>query len=243
MCTVTYIPLKDGFVLTSSRDEKVQRPTLKPKAYLHHKALLVYPKDEIANGTWIAASNKNRIACLLNGAFQNHEKKDYYTKSRGQVLIDCFEYNSFEVALENLDLAGVEPFTLLLIDYSNEIVFYQLVWDGVRKHIQSKPNHVPQIWSSATLYSQQNRETRKSWFDNWIENHKDNIDFDILSFHTTKHSDIESNEIVMKRENDLQTVSVTQIILNAQYESFSYHDLVDASKTILNLSELVCTQE
>lgn len=243
MCTVTYIPLKDGFVLTSSRDEKVHRPTLKPKAYLHNEALLIYPKDEIANGTWIAASNKNRIACLLNGAFQNHEKKDYYTKSRGQVLIDCFEYNSFEEALENLGLAGVEPFTLLLIDYSNEIVFYQLVWDGVRKHIQSKPNHVPQIWSSATLYSQQNRETRKSWFDNWIENHKDNIDFDILNFHTTKHSDIESNEIIMKRENDLQTVSVTQIILNAQYESFSYYDLVDENKTTLNLSELLCTQE
>lgn len=92
MCTVIYIPLNDGFVLTSSRDEKVHRPTLKPKAYLHKNNILVYPKDEIANVTWIAASNKNRIACLLNGAYQNHERKDYYSKSRGQVLIDCFEY-------------------------------------------------------------------------------------------------------------------------------------------------------
>lgn len=243
MCTVTYIPLKEGFVLTSSRDEKVHRPTLKPKVYNHNDTLLVYAKDKIASGTWIAASNKNKIACLLNGAFQNHVKKAYYTKSRGQVLIDCFEYNSFEEALENMDLAGVEPFTLLLIDYSDEIVFYQLVWDGVRKHIQSKPNDVTQIWSSATLYSPQDRAIRNIWFDNWIENHKDKIDFDILNFHTTKHSDIESNEIIMKRENDLQTVSVTQIIVNAQYESFFYHDMVDESKTTLNLSELLCTQE
>lgn len=140
-------------------------------------------------------------------------------------------------------MAGVEPFTLLLIDYSNEIVFQQLVWDGVKKHIQLKPFHLPQIWSSATLYSQQARETRKIWFDNWIENHKDNIDLDILNFHTTKHSNFETNDIVMKRENDIQTVSVSQIILNAQHESFFYHDLVDESKTTLNISELVCTQE
>lgn len=243
MCTVTYIPRNDGFVLTSSRDEKVKRPTLKPKVYLHNQVLLVYPKDEIAHGTWIAASNNKKIACLLNGAFRNHEKKDYYSKSRGQILINCFEYPSFLEAIENLDLSNVEPFTLLLLDYSNEINFYQLVWDGEKKHVQSIPNNLPQIWSSVTLYSKKDREMRRIWFNNWIENHKNHNNFDILNFHKTKHSTIDSNDIVMKRENDLQTVSISQIKIYAEYQTFYYHDMIDESITTLNLSELVCTQE
>lgn len=243
MCTVTYITLNDGFVLTSSRDENVNRPTFKPKAYLHSQELLVYPKDKIAHGTWIAASNKNKIACLLNGAFENHEKKDYYSKSRGQILIDCFEYPSFQEAIKSLDLLNVEPFTLLLLDYNKEFNFYQLVWDGEKKHVESIPYNLPRIWSSATLYSKQDREMRRTWFNNWIEHHKNHDIFDILNFHKTKHSSKASNDIVMKRENNLQTVSISQIKINAEYQTFYYYDMIDKSITSFNLSELACTQE
>lgn len=243
MCTVTYIPIQKGFILTSSRDEKLHRPTLKPKAYNHNETILVYPKDEIANGTWISASNKNRVACLLNGAFENHEKNTYYSKSRGQVLIDCFRFNSFKDALEHLDLKDIEPFTLLLIDYNNEILFYELKWDGEIKHIQLISNHFPHIWSSATLYTQEDRQLRKNWFDKWLKMHNTSIDLNILNFHTTKHSIIESNDIIMKRKNDLQTISISQISITDKSESFLYYDLIDNSKTTLTLSDYLCTQE
>lgn len=239
MCTVTYIPLQDGFVLTSSRDEQVFRPTLKPQVYAHNNAKLIYPKDEVAAGTWIATGNNNKVACLLNGAFTSHFKETNYTKSRGLVLLDFFEYHTFPEAIESVNLNGIEPFTLLLIDYNNDIMFHQLVWDGTKKHIEKVNKNIPQIWSSATLYSMSARVLRKTWFDNWVNANTQQTDHDILNFHTVKHGNIESNDILMKGENNLQTVSVSQIKIAAGNRSFFYFDLKDLSKTNINLSEIV----
>ncbi|MBK9018424.1 MAG: NRDE family protein [Saprospiraceae bacterium] len=36
-------------------------------------ASLIFPRDTAAGGTWIAASDTNRVACLLNGAFVKHK--------------------------------------------------------------------------------------------------------------------------------------------------------------------------
>jgi uncharacterized protein with NRDE domain len=83
MCTVTYIPQSQGFIITSSRDEKLQRLTLQPAIYEHFVSEIVYPKDKMAGGTWIAVNMQNHIGCLINGAFENHQKQDHYQKSRG----------------------------------------------------------------------------------------------------------------------------------------------------------------
>lgn len=238
MCTVTYIPLSDGFILTSSRDEQVFRPTSKPKVYEHNKVKLIYPKDEVASGTWIAASNNNKVACLLNGAFTGHFKEGNYQKSRGLILLDFFEYTTFTDAIESIELSKIEPFTLLLIDYKHNIVFHQLVWDGANKYIEKVNHNMPQIWSSSTLYSTHARALRKTWFDNWIIANKHQTDRDILNFHTTKHGDIESNDIIMKGENNLQTVSISQLKIAASNHSFFYFDLKDLSNILINLSEI-----
>lgn len=243
MCTVTYLPTPNGFLLTSSRDEKVIRPTLKPKTYIHNSCKLIYPKDEIANGSWIAASNKKTMACLLNGGFTNHIKKNNYTKSRGQVLIDCLEIQNFEDAILDIDLKNVEPFTLLFINFKDEIVFHQLVWDGSLKHHQIIPRHTPKIWSSSTLYSEKDKIERISWFTNWLNKYKEDEDKNILSFHTTKHSDISSKNVMMKRDDELQTVSVSQIKIDDKNQLFFYFDLSDSSKTYIDLSEITCIQE
>ena len=55
MCSVSFVPLEDGFLLTSNRDEKRFRPTIEPKIYLENKVKLLYPKDEKAGGTWIVS--------------------------------------------------------------------------------------------------------------------------------------------------------------------------------------------
>ena len=73
MCTVTYLPLEnEGFILTSNRDESHIRKTIPPKKYVENGVELAYPKEQLAGGTWIGASTKNRLVCLLNGAFKKH---------------------------------------------------------------------------------------------------------------------------------------------------------------------------
>jgi len=242
MCTVSYLPLEQGFILTSSRDEKSFRTTLKPQAYSEQNSILVYPKDVIAGGTWIAANNKKQIACLLNGGFQNHVKQNTYSKSRGRVLLDSFNFPSHDEFISEIDLDNVEPFTLLLIDYGLNLEFNQMVWDGERKHIDKINLHLPCIWSSSTLYSDTERELRNSWFKDWLNQNREYKDSRILEFHSTNHTDIDRVNILMKRENELQTLSISQFRIIGENETFMYHDLIDKSLTSVNLSDLRCTQ-
>ncbi|MFZ1561686.1 MAG: NRDE family protein, partial [Saprospiraceae bacterium] len=90
MCTVTYLPTEKGYILTSSRDEYNLRSTVQPNHYQMYNQTITFPKDEKAGGTWIAASDSNRVACLLNGAFENFEHQDHYVISRGRILLDYF---------------------------------------------------------------------------------------------------------------------------------------------------------
>lgn len=87
MCTVTYIPPShdNDFILTSNRDEKVHRPTFHPRIYNIRGTEVCFPKDAVAGGSWIAANDRGRLCCLLNGAFTPHEKQSIHTSSRGKV--------------------------------------------------------------------------------------------------------------------------------------------------------------
>ncbi len=237
MCTVTFIPLKNGFVLTSSRDEQNFRPTQKPQIYTYKECPILYPKDEIANGTWIAVSEKKKIACLLNGGIMPHVRKDSYAKSRGIILLDSFVAKSHSDFMENVNLENIEPFTLLLIDYEADLNFLQLIWDGTNKHIEKIENSKNRIWSSVTLYSETDRTIRISWFDQWIDEHKTIEGKNILNFHSEKHTEDAVNNILMNRENFLQTVSITQIKVKENTETFDYYDLMDESITKLNLQD------
>ena len=66
MCTVTYIPTRTGVLLTSNRDERVDRaPALPPATYHSGNQCLTYPKDAQAGGTWIALRDGRCAAVLL----------------------------------------------------------------------------------------------------------------------------------------------------------------------------------
>jgi uncharacterized protein with NRDE domain len=238
MCTLTYIPLKKGFIITSNRDEMALRPTAKPRAYDYHGQKLIFPKDEIAGGTWIAYSSRQRIACLLNGAFDTHVRKESYAKSRGLVLLEAFEYPDLNEFIEKVNLENVEPFTLLLIDFQQTFQFKELVWDGNNMHVRDIDNKNPGIWSSATLYSKENRALRRQWFDTWLKENKDKEDNKILDFHFFKHIQNPRINVVMKGEKGLQTVSITQILINENQPEFHYFDLIDGTETKVDLNIL-----
>jgi hypothetical protein len=236
MCTVTYIPINNGFVLTSSRDEKTHRQTLKPQFYAGDlKVKLVYPKDEVSGGTWIAMDTENKYACLLNGGFTNHIKKENYSKSRGNVLLDFFKYNTISEFVQKVDLNDVEPFTLLLIQNINAFEFKQFVWDGFEKYVSDVDTNRLTIWSSATLYSEEDRALRTKWFEDWILKYRSFDDVEIMKFHSGKHSDHSDKNILMKRADALETVSISQIRSKNKKTIFEYVDLKDNTTTHIQL--------
>jgi uncharacterized protein with NRDE domain len=126
MCTVTYLPIGNNqFILTSNRDESPMRKTIAPKKYDEQGVALVYPKDELAGGTWIGLSEKNRLVCLLNGGFEIHERKGPYAMSRGLIVKKILSAENSVTCIENFIFDNIEPFTLVLVDWKNSLATYE----------------------------------------------------------------------------------------------------------------------
>jgi hypothetical protein len=229
MCTVTYIPTSTGFYFTSSRDEKASRDTLIPAEYESNGLKLVYPKDEKAGGTWIASSLEGKTACLLNGAFVNHERKDNYSKSRGLILLESFRYHNANEFSNEVELENVEPFTLLLLNINSEVLksFSEFRWDGKKKFLKAIDITSPQIWSSATLYNSSVQQKRQELFKQWLYKHSDFEDAMIFDFHNRKHGLANSEDLIMKANDDLMTLSISQIHFNKGESVFKYLDIIN----------------
>jgi hypothetical protein len=224
MCTVTYLKSESGFILTSSRDEKTSRLTVPPHWYeIGHKKLL-FPKDLIAGGTWIAQSEEDQSICLLNGAYSTHIKKPNYKKSRGKVVLELFDKGKPEDIWQKMELTGVEPFTILSIQ---EGVFFEFRWDETKKFCKEIDANAPQIWSSATLYDLETTKERENWFDSWLKNKETINPANLFDFHTAKHSDDILKNIVLKRPDGIETISITQIINHPSKPKMVYKDFVE----------------
>jgi len=239
MCTVTYIPttIEGAFVLTSNRDEVEYRPTLPPAAYHNGNIDIACPKDEKAGGSWIAINNKSNINCLLNGGFVAHKKEKHHTVSRGIILLEFTksEFSAYDFFAEK-DLHNVEPFTIVTIKQldGKAIDFTEFIWDGDSKHFRQPEKDKAHIWSSVTLYNEEQRRLRKEWFTNFIAENKGNLTSDnILGFHSGNHSSDNSINVIMLREGGLKTVSITQVTTKESQLKMSYFDLLNNLKTVL----------
>lgn len=232
MCTVTFLPLpNNNFILTSNRDEQKNRETFPPEKYKEDEVEMIFPKDKIAGGTWIGTSSKNRLVCVLNGAFIKHEKRGYYKKSRGVIAKEMLKTSKVVNYVEGLGLEGVEPFTMVIVDWSDhKLNLYELIWDEDKKYFNKLKNE-PQIWSSSTLYTDEIKTVRKKWFSHWISENEFNSE-QILAFHHSEIGDKEQS-VLMKRST-VETVSITSIKKENSSVEIIYEDLVHAQKTVLN---------
>jgi uncharacterized protein with NRDE domain len=243
MCTVTYLPPANGqgYILTSNRDEKVFRPAIPPALYNSEKAVVCFPKDSKAGGSWIAMNNQGRLCCLLNGAFVAHQKQDFHTRSRGIILTELASATvSPEKLFEKDSLHSVEPFTIVTIDQQNKDItfFNEFIWDGTSKHFRHLDKNTPQLWSSVTLYSEENRKLRKQWFQKFLESNNQPISAEkILSFHSGQHTSDAAINLVMEREGGLKTVSITQVFPVQDGLQMRYFDLIENSQSELTLNK------
>ncbi|AMC11002.1 hypothetical protein Lupro_06960 [Lutibacter profundi] len=232
MCTVTFLPLTNNdFILTSNRDEQRLRETLPPKSYIENGVEMVFPKDKIAGGTWIGISSKNRLVCVLNGAFKKHVKKKKYKKSRGVIAKEILKEDNFIQYIECLNLKGIEPFTMVIVDWNNkQLNLYELIWDEEKIYFTKLKNE-PKVWSSSTLYSDVIKEKRKQWFGNWVRTNQFTSNA-ILSFHHSEKGD-KKQSVLMKRSS-VETVSITSVKKEGASIKMLYEDVVHHKKSTFN---------
>lgn len=226
MCTVTYIPTTSGFVFTSSRDENHDRLTLWPAFHVVNDSDIFFAKDEKSGGSWMATDFKSRLVCLLNGGIHNHIKKERYTESRGNILLNCFKHNTAESYISSEKMVSFEPFTLLEVIYTTRLVFTEFIWDGKNVHKRPVDTETCHIWSSSTLYSNNTREKRARIFEDWLFKYREEDDFNIDNFHLFKHNLPPEDNILMNRGPQLQTVSISKFQLIHSEVKYNYFDVI-----------------
>jgi len=223
MCTVTIIPKgNNDFVLTSNRDEAPNRVSLVPDFYNVKGVKVLFPKDELSDGTWIGVSEKNRLVCVLNGGFEKHEKQAQYRKSRGVVAKDFIIADDIVNFIETYSLINIEPFTTVIVDWNKRLKFYELVWDGKDRYIRELALE-PKIWSSSTLYNKSMRNERKKWFENFAS--KKELNASTMSeFHKTAGNNNKDYGVIMDR-GFVKTTSITQVEKSGNTLHMAYENL------------------
>lgn len=224
MCTVSFVTTKDKIIITSNRDEKIVRPSaIPPRLYTIKGNDLIFPKDPLAGGTWFVTRADGTILVLLNGADEKHKVQLPYRKSRGLVVLDVISSFSPKDFWNDIDLENIEPFTLVL--FQNKMLF-QLRWNGKEKEttpLDIKKNH---IWSSSTLYPLAIREKRSNWFHTFVDQNSDLSVSKMYGFHRHTESGNNENGLVINRNDELKTLSITQSVLENNKVSIFHYDLI-----------------
>lgn len=210
MCTVSFIYSGGKHFITSNRDEHVSRPlALRPREETIGSVKVLFPKDPKAGGTWFALNDTGSVAVLLNGGFVNHVPAGNYARSRGLVLLDVIASEQPYDLLEDMELLHIEPFTLVLFNGN----LLEFIWDGHQKYyrpLDATKNH---IWSSATLYTDEVVQHRRTLFQKFLDGKPQIAGSSVVDFHSNNHDDFE-NGFIIDRDSGLKTFSVTQAVLD-----------------------------
>jgi hypothetical protein len=234
MCTVTFIPVRDSFIFTSNRDEKITRKdAIRPRMSLYKGQKLFYPKDGDAGGTWIVMKENGDVAVLLNGAFICHTPEPPYRVSRGVILLDIVSTTRPSIAFTKINLLDIEPFTLVLLENN---CLYEFRWDGAEKYCRQLSANRPYIWSSATLYDGLVVKKREQWFASFLNSHPVITQQDIMNFHRFTGDGDKNNDLLMARDGIYTTVSITSIFLTKDRGNMKYLDLKENNLSEVNIA-------
>ncbi|MBF4470159.1 NRDE family protein [Flavobacterium sp. HJJ] len=234
MCTVSFVSYNDTIIITSNRDEKIIRPSaIPPKNYFLNGKNIIYPKDPKAGGTWYAVDENGTVVVLLNGADEKHDVKLPYRKSRGLIVLEMISSASPKDFWHEIDLDNIEPFTLVLFQDKQ---LFQLRWNGIEKAAVDLEIDKNYIWSSSTLYSKEIREERASWFYTFLANNPVITEDKMLHFHRYTEKDDKEHGLIINRNNEMKTLSITQSVIEKNKVIINHLDLIaekEYSKTFI----------
>jgi uncharacterized protein with NRDE domain len=223
MCTLTYVPGKSGRIITSNRDESVNRlGVILPTYYSCPPYTLWYPKDKEKGGTWFAIRNDGLCGVLLNGAYESFEINPIHTKSRGLVILDTFKYPKPQIKLLESNWSETAPFTLII---SEKKTLTEIRWDGQQIKCETLDTGVHHIWSSVTLYSPKEAQKKKVHFEAFISELKQQpTRAQLWKYHHAEFQRIPKNSHLASHLG-LQTLSITQAYLDQKKPNLRYKEL------------------
>jgi hypothetical protein len=147
MCTLTFIPRDDGYILAMNRDERIVRSPATPPALVQvGETRALYPTD-IEGGTWIGINEHGVALGLLNRNVDGDPLAKI--RSRGEIIpmllrLSCI--GAADAAMQNADLGGILPFRLIGVSTAEKAVV-EWRWD------QHKLESATQEWKAQHWFS------------------------------------------------------------------------------------------
>ena len=124
MCSVTFLPREEGFVLAMNRDELISRvPALPPRVHQRGDLAVLCP-SEPSGGTWIGVNSAGLAFSLLNWHSQPDRTGEDLI-SRGEVVRALLSGRSSSAAaaiLKELPLRRMNPFRLISVSLPERLL-------------------------------------------------------------------------------------------------------------------------
>jgi hypothetical protein len=131
MCTVSFMPTRQGFMLAMNRDEQVSRPrALAPRRHWAGTHASLYP-SETGGGTWIGTNDAGLTLALMNW-YAKPQRDRALCVSRGIIIPHLLAGENFgDVAamFADLPLSQINPFRLIVVSLK-ERRMREWRWDG-----------------------------------------------------------------------------------------------------------------
>lgn len=151
MCTLSWKPTDNGYVLRFNRDEQRSRkPATAPTHRQRNNISFLAPTDAERGGTWMLVNAHGLSICLLNHYPEALPVKTSNMESRGNLLLnlaDCENISEVIKRCASISLISYPPFQLVAIDVTGGM---QLTWDG-HSHTTSALNKKGVMLSSSSF--------------------------------------------------------------------------------------------
>jgi hypothetical protein len=137
MCTLTFVPTDDGYLVGMNRDELFIRPAaLPPKLFERRGIEMVYPREP-SDGTWIVCNGRGNLLGLLNWNRSESRNLGEKPRTRGLVipeLLGMTDSSTTDTHFQQMNLDGLFSFRLVGV-FLTEKVINEWRWDGTTRQI------------------------------------------------------------------------------------------------------------
>jgi len=221
MCTVSIVPIGDGFRLMCNRDERVARPVADlPRRVTVAGVDAVFPVDPQSGGTWIGVNDAGLAMALLNRTpSECRPTIGLGGRSRGEIVPRLLAARDLPRLVElvgAVDATLYEPFRIVALCRGDVLI---ATADGARLDLDLRRLIRPVAFTSSSLGDVIAERLRLPLFDALVAHAKDPL-LPQRIFHGHQWTDCPAFSVRMRR-TDARTVS--RSIVNVGCADFADH--------------------
>lgn len=237
MCTVTIVPVGDGFRLGCNRDEQRDRaPALPPVVHSLSPRTAIFPVDPAGPGTWIGVNDASLAAALLNQSPDSPVPLDRHRRrSRGVIIPYLLECASLTDALQrgaSLDPSDFNRFRVAMVQRGTVAT---VTSDGTHVAVAVSDLTRPMMLTSSSLGDALVEKPRRRLFERVFGGEERSWVQAQIRFHRHQWRSRRDISIRMERA-EAKTVSHTFVSVTESAIELRYRALESAEFTVVAMA-------